>query len=122
MTTRALCLAVSFANSMQGANSVQIPYDAHSLQRTPAWTYLGCGAALPQWYCHVGAETFYVNCGRILSGSIDTKADQCAVRCSALSGYVAFSVHDTTACFCLKTTPTPADDTIAASSCTNAVA
>ena len=86
-----------------------------STEAATGFTYLGCGASLPRWACAANSETFYVDCGRILSGTIDQKAEQCSSRCSALSGYVAFSVHDTTACFCLKTVPTAASTTPASS-------
>ena len=50
--------------------------------------YLGCGSADFEGFSGTpGAETFYVDGRRILSGTIDQKATQCAARCNQLSGY-----------------------------------
>merc|ERR1719198_2290664 len=77
-----------------------------------AFSFAGCGTKssglvdYPQWSSTADSDSFYVDGTRILSGTITEKADACHSRCSALTGYVAFSVHDSTACFCFKSVPT----------------
>ncbi|CAK0814863.1 unnamed protein product [Prorocentrum cordatum] len=110
-TSQGLATTASGVTSLAAGSETPSP-----LQR---FTYLGCGAVLPQWSCKRDSETYYVDCTWTLTGSADSQAEQCAGRCSDLQGYVAFSVQDATSCLCLKTLPEPADVSTRASSCTS---
>ena len=63
----------------------------------------------------------YVDCSRILSGTISEKAEQCYGRCTSISEeFNYFSVHDETACFCRRSNPVgPFDSDTAAEDCTS---
>merc|ERR1712038_1811820 len=74
---------------------------------------------MPSFSCDADSPTFYVDCGRILLGTINARATTCAARCASLPGYAAFSVHHESACFCLKVLPTLTDTSTTADTCSD---
>lgn len=69
---------------------------------------MGCGSTdfvARDASCSPGASFFHVKCSDILSGSMTEKAEQCSAHCLSYSGYVAFSVQNSTSCVCSNTMP-----------------
>ena len=80
----------------------------------------GAPAGLDTYSSTPGSKTWYVD-GKRFAGSWNQNKAQCLERCSAANkGYKFYMLHDSTACFCAKQTPTSTRTGPADSNCAKA--